>query len=287
MSDRRREKSHLGIKERFAATMPFLYLAFLMLNRGGFVRTFSTGFCIQFLQGLFASSAGFGAKLFLLIAATFSELVYFSLRDHPGSKKAGKWAFLHLPQKHKFLGGRIHTRMCIIFELDRRSNRTSPSCFFSPPSPWDEWLLVTLESWETPFLLGNPKLLPIMKEEGREAPLSFLFLKKRTGRCIVGETLFGAIFFWGGCWLKNPLTLCCTGRPRWEISCGFKSETWIHLAFLKYWFEAIHLIYTFGTSMLWNLPSFSFLKKVSGIQTFLASVIVRYLILPGNFLKNV
>ena len=34
--------------------------------------------------------------------------------------------------------------------------------------------------------------------------------------------------------------------------------------------------------MLWNLPSFSFLKKVSGIQTFLASVIVKYFIRPKN-----
>ena len=31
---------------------------------------------------------------------------------------------------------------------------------------------------------------------------------------------------------------------------------------------------------MWNRPIFSFLKKVSGIQTLLASVMVRYLILP-------
>ena len=37
-------------------------------------------------------------------------------------------------------------------------------------------------------------------------------------------------------------------------------------------------MYTLGTRMLWKRPSFSFLKKVSGIQTFFASVIVRYLI---------
>ena len=32
--------------------------------------------------------------------------------------------------------------------------------------------------------------------------------------------------------------------------------------------------------MLWNFPCFSFLKNVSGIQTFELSVIVRYLIFP-------
>ena len=34
--------------------------------------------------------------------------------------------------------------------------------------------------------------------------------------------------------------------------------------------------------IVWNLPIFSFLKKVSGIQTLLASVMVRYLIFPDN-----
>ena len=36
---------------------------------------------------------------------------------------------------------------------------------------------------------------------------------------------------------------------------------------------------TFGTRILWKRPSFSFRKNVSGIHTFLASVIVRYWIL--------
>ena len=42
------------------------------------------------------------------------------------------------------------------------------------------------------------------------------------------------------------------------------------------------LTYMLGARMLWNLPIFSFLKKVSGIHTFFASVIVRYLILSKN-----
>ena len=33
---------------------------------------------------------------------------------------------------------------------------------------------------------------------------------------------------------------------------------------------------------MWNLPSFSFLKNVSGIQTLRASVIVRYLMRPES-----
>ena len=45
------------------------------------------------------------------------------------------------------------------------------------------------------------------------------------------------------------------------------------------------LTYMFGARILWNLPIFSFLKNVSGIHTFFASVIVRYLILSeiSNF----
>ena len=42
------------------------------------------------------------------------------------------------------------------------------------------------------------------------------------------------------------------------------------------------LTYMLGARILWNLPIFSFLKKVSGIHTFFASVIVRYLILSEN-----
>ena len=38
----------------------------------------------------------------------------------------------------------------------------------------------------------------------------------------------------------------------------------------------------FGVRMLWNLAIFSFLKKVSGIQTLLASVMVRQRILPDK-----
>ena len=36
-----------------------------------------------------------------------------------------------------------------------------------------------------------------------------------------------------------------------------------------------------GVRMVWNLPIFSLRKKVSGIHTLLASVIVRYFILPN------
>lgn len=42
------------------------------------------------------------------------------------------------------------------------------------------------------------------------------------------------------------------------------------------------LMYTFGMIMLWKWPSFSFEKNKSGIHTRLASVSVRYFILPGK-----
>ena len=41
------------------------------------------------------------------------------------------------------------------------------------------------------------------------------------------------------------------------------------------------LTYRLGVRMVWNLPIFSLRKKVSGIHTLLASVIVRYFILPN------
>ena len=39
-------------------------------------------------------------------------------------------------------------------------------------------------------------------------------------------------------------------------------------------------MYRFGARILWNLPTFSFLKKVSGIHILLASVMVKYRIFP-------
>ena len=41
------------------------------------------------------------------------------------------------------------------------------------------------------------------------------------------------------------------------------------------------LTYKFGAKMLWKLPIFSFLKKVSGIHILVASINVKYLILSG------
>ena len=44
-------------------------------------------------------------------------------------------------------------------------------------------------------------------------------------------------------------------------------------------------MYKLGWMILWNCPFFSFRKKVSGIQTFFESVMVRYFILPWRSLK--
>lgn len=44
-------------------------------------------------------------------------------------------------------------------------------------------------------------------------------------------------------------------------------------------------MYTFGMIMLWKWPSFSLEKNKSGIHTLLASVRVRYFILPGQTMR--
>lgn len=47
------------------------------------------------------------------------------------------------------------------------------------------------------------------------------------------------------------------------------------------------LMYTFGIIMLWKWPSFSLEKNKSGIHTLLASVKVKYFILPIQTTENI